>query len=40
MNSWSKHPVIYETNTWVWLGDLSQKHQRPVNCHLFQMNAS
>ena len=31
MKSWSKHPVIYEINTWVWLRELSQKHQRPVN---------
>jgi len=31
MASWSKHPVIYEINTWVWLRELSQKHQRPVN---------
>jgi len=25
------HPVIYEINTWVWLGDLSRKYQRPIN---------
>ena len=31
MGSWPKHPVIYEINTWVWLGDLSRKYQRPVN---------
>jgi len=31
MQSWSRHPVIYEINTWVWLGELSQKHHRPVN---------
>ncbi len=31
MESWPKHPVIYEINTWVWLGDLSRKYQRPVN---------
>ena len=29
MNPWPKHPVIYEINTWVWLGELSQKYQRP-----------
>ena len=29
--SWPKHPVIYEINTWVWLGELSRKYQRPVN---------
>jgi hypothetical protein len=31
MGSWPKHPVIYEINTWVWVGDLSRKYQRPVN---------
>ena len=31
MEAWPKHPVIYEINTWVWLGDLSRKYQRPVN---------
>ena len=31
MRPWPKHPVIYEINTWVWLGELSQKYQRPVN---------
>jgi hypothetical protein len=31
MESWPKHPVIYEINTWVWLGDLSRKYQKPVN---------
>jgi hypothetical protein len=25
MKSWPKHPVIYEINTWVWLGELAQK---------------
>ena len=30
MNPWSKHPVIYEINTWVWLGELSTKHQKPL----------
>ncbi|OPX98388.1 MAG: hypothetical protein A4E58_00862 [Syntrophorhabdus sp. PtaB.Bin006] len=25
MNPWSKHPVIYEINTWVWLEELSQE---------------
>ena len=27
----SKHPVIYEINTWVWLCELSRKYQRTVN---------
>ena len=31
MSSWPKHPVIYEINTWVWLGDLSRKYRIPVN---------
>jgi len=31
MKSWPKHPVIYEINTWVWLRELSQKHQSAVN---------
>lgn len=30
MKPWPKHPVIYEINTWVWLGELSQKYNRPV----------
>jgi hypothetical protein len=31
MRTWPKHPVIYEINTWVWLGELSRKYQRPVD---------
>ena len=31
MNTWPRHPVIYEINTWVWLNELSQKYQKPVN---------
>jgi hypothetical protein len=31
MKTWPKHPVIYEVNTWVWLGELSRKYQSPVN---------
>ena len=31
MRTWPKHPVIYEINTWVWLGDLSRKYQRPMD---------
>jgi hypothetical protein len=27
MKSWSRHPLIYEINTWVWLQELSQKHK-------------
>ena len=31
MNTWPRHPVIYEVNTWVWLNDLSRKHQTRVD---------
>ena len=31
MNAWPGNPVIYEINTWVWLSDLSRKHQRLVD---------
>ncbi len=31
MKTWPKHPVLYEINTWVWLRELAQKHQRPVH---------
>ncbi len=31
MRAWPKHPVIYEINTWVWLGDLSRKYQKAVD---------
>ena len=31
MRTWPKHPVIYEINTWVWLGELGRKYQKPVN---------
>src|SRR5271170_1936119 len=31
MESWSKHPDIYEINTRVWLGELSQRYQRHVS---------
>ncbi len=30
MNTWRKYPVIYEINTWVWLGELSRTHRRSV----------
>ena len=28
MKRWPRNPVIYELNTWVWLNDLSRKHER------------
>jgi hypothetical protein len=31
MSAWPTHPIIYEINTWVWLGELSRKYQRPVD---------
>lgn len=31
MRAWSKHPVIYEINTWVWLRELGLKYQKPVD---------
>jgi hypothetical protein len=31
MTPWSRYPVIYEINTWVWLGELSRKYRTPVN---------
>jgi glycosidase len=27
---WPRYPVIYEINTWVWLQELGQKHQKPM----------
>jgi hypothetical protein len=30
MKPWPKHPKIYEINTWVWLQELSLKHNRSV----------
>jgi hypothetical protein len=31
MRTLPKHPVIYEINTWVWLGELSRKYRKSVN---------
>lgn len=31
MKTWPLYPVIYEINTWVWLGDLSQKYKKVVD---------
>jgi hypothetical protein len=31
MRTWPKHPVIYEINTWVWLGELSRKYRKSVD---------
>jgi hypothetical protein len=30
MNTWPVHPVMYEITTWVWLGELSRKYERPL----------
>ncbi len=31
MKTWPKHPVIYEINAWVWLGELSRKYRKSVD---------
>lgn len=31
MRSWARYPTIYEINTWVWLNELAQKTQVPVD---------
>lgn len=31
MNPWPSYPLIYEINTWVWLGELSRKYGTPVD---------
>jgi hypothetical protein len=31
VKTWPRHPVIYEINTWVWLGDLGRKYRRIVD---------
>src|SRR5512137_2884766 len=31
MRAWRRNPVIYEINTWVWLGELRKRYQRPVD---------
>jgi hypothetical protein len=31
VKAWSKHSVIYEINTWVWLRELGQKYRRLVD---------
>ena len=30
-STWHKHPGMYEINTWVWLGDLSQRYKRKID---------
>ncbi len=30
MQSWPKHPLIYEINTWVWLDELSRREQHAL----------
>ncbi|HEY6007338.1 MAG TPA: hypothetical protein VIU40_03380, partial [Geobacteraceae bacterium] len=30
MKTWSKYPVIYEINTWVWLQELGKNKKSPV----------
>jgi hypothetical protein len=31
VKAWSKYPVIYEINTWVWLRELGLKYRKPVD---------
>ena len=31
MNAWRRYPLTHQINTGVWLAELSQKYQRPVN---------
>ncbi len=31
MRTWPKHPVIYEINTWVWLGELGRKYGKSID---------
>jgi hypothetical protein len=31
VRAWPKNPVIYEINTWVWLGELSRKYRKSVD---------
>ncbi len=31
MRAWSKHPVIYEINTWIWLRELGLKYRKPMD---------
>lgn len=33
MDPWRKNPVIYEINTWVWLGELTSLHKEPITLH-------
>jgi hypothetical protein len=44
MRPWPRNSIVNEIDTWVWLGELSRKHQRPVElgpcqCHLFGVGA-
>jgi glycosidase len=38
MSTWSRHPVVYEINTWVWLSSIASKIGRSV--HLSSVPAS
>ena len=31
MRTWPKYPAIFEINTWVWLRELDQKYQKPMD---------
>ena len=31
MKTWPRHPLIYEINTWVWLGELNRKYRKSID---------
>ena len=31
MSQWTKYPVIYEVNTFVWLSELSKRYQQRIS---------
>ena len=31
MSAWPRYPTVYEINTWIWLGELTQRNGRGVN---------
>ncbi len=33
MATWSRYPIIYEINTWVWLQELGKNRKAPVTLH-------
>lgn len=33
LNKWPSHPVTYEINPRVWLGELSRRYQKPITLY-------